>query len=94
VGRDHGARPVRRQELPDELLKLARLNALELSSGRYQYDADRQFNVIQRVLAEVKEREEAERKAEEAEKAKQKAREEAEQKAREEAEQKAQVEET
>jgi hypothetical protein len=76
-----GARPVRRQELPDELQKLARLNALELSSGRYRYDADRLFNVIQRVLAEVKERAEAERQAgEEAERV------EAERKAREEAE--------
>jgi DNA-binding beta-propeller fold protein YncE len=76
-----GARPVRRQELPDELQKLARLNALELSSGRYRYDADRLFNVIQGVLAEVKERAEAERQAgEEAERV------EAERKAREEAE--------
>ena len=89
-----GARPVRRQELPDGLQKLARLNALELSSGRYRYDADRLFNVIQGVLAEVKERAEAERQAgEEAERveAERKAREEAERveaerKAREEAE--------
>jgi DNA-binding beta-propeller fold protein YncE len=77
-----GARPVRRQELPVGLQKLARLNALELSSGRYRYDADRLFNVIQGVLAEVKERAEAERQAgEEAERV------EAERKAREEAEQ-------
>jgi tetratricopeptide (TPR) repeat protein len=71
-----GAKPVRRQELPDELQKLGRLQALELSAGRYQYDADRLFDVIQRVLAAVKEQEEAERNAaEEAEEAKQKARE-------------------
>jgi hypothetical protein len=75
-----GARPVRRRELPDELQKLARLNALELSAGRYPYDADRLFGVIQQVLTEIREREEAE----------QKAREEAERKAREEAERKAQ----
>jgi hypothetical protein len=48
-----GARPLRRQELPAELHKLARLNALELSYGRYQYDADRLLDLIQRVLAAV-----------------------------------------
>jgi hypothetical protein len=83
-----GARPVRRRELPDELQKLARLNALELSAGRYPYDADRLFGVIQQVLTEIREREEAEQKARE--EAEQKAQEKAEQKAREEAEQKAQ----
>ncbi len=46
-----GARPLRKQQLPTGLLKLARLNALELSYGRYQYDADLLINLIQRVLA-------------------------------------------
>ena len=45
------ARPPRQQQLPAELQKLARLNALELSYGRYQYDADRLVDLIQRVLA-------------------------------------------
>jgi hypothetical protein len=46
-----GARPLRPQQLPAELQKLARLNALELSYGRYEYDADRLLNLLQRVLA-------------------------------------------
>jgi TIR domain len=46
-----GASPLRRQQLPPELGKLARLNALELSYGRYQFDADRLLDLIQRVLA-------------------------------------------
>ena len=46
-----GARPLRQQQLPSELQKLARLNALELSYGRYEYDADRLLNLLQRVLA-------------------------------------------
>ena len=46
-----GARPLRQQQLPSELGKLARLNALELSYGRYQYDAERLLDLIQRVLA-------------------------------------------
>jgi hypothetical protein len=45
------ARPLRHQQLPAELHKLARLNALELSYGRYQYDSDRLLELIQRVLA-------------------------------------------
>jgi hypothetical protein len=45
-----GARPLRRQDLPDELHKLARLNAHKLSSDRYQYDADQLLDLIQRVL--------------------------------------------
>lgn len=45
------ARPLRQQQLPAELCKLARLNALELSYGRYQYDADRLLDHIQRMLA-------------------------------------------
>lgn len=47
-----GARPPGPQQLPPDLGKLARLNALELSYGRYQYDADRLFDRIQQVLAE------------------------------------------
>jgi chaperonin GroEL len=46
-----GARPLRQQQLPSELQRLARLNALELSYGRYEYDADRLLDLIQRVLA-------------------------------------------
>ena len=46
-----GARPLRQQQLPAELHKLARLNALELSYGRYQYDSGRLLDLIQRVLA-------------------------------------------
>jgi hypothetical protein len=46
-----GAEPLRRHQLPSELHKLARLNALELSYDRYQYDADRLLDFIQRVLA-------------------------------------------
>ena len=45
------ARPLRQQQLPAELHKLARLNALELSYGRYQYDSGRLLDLIQRVLA-------------------------------------------
>src|SRR6516225_8372319 len=46
-----GARPPVAQQLPAELAKLARLNALELSYGRYEYDADRLFDLIKRVVA-------------------------------------------
>jgi hypothetical protein len=46
-----GARPVRRQGLPDDLRKLARLNALEVSCDRYRYDADRLAGLIGRALA-------------------------------------------
>ena len=48
-----GARPLRQEQLPAELQKLARLNALELSYGRYEYDADRLVNLIQQLLAAV-----------------------------------------
>ena len=48
-----GARPLRQQQLPAKLQKLGRLNALELSYGRYDYDANRLFDVIQQVLATV-----------------------------------------
>jgi hypothetical protein len=46
-----GAKPPRQQQLPTELHKLARLNAFELSYGRYQYDAERLLDLIHRVLA-------------------------------------------
>jgi hypothetical protein len=48
-----GARALRRQDLPAELHKLARLNAAKLSYDRYQDDADRLLYLIQRVLATV-----------------------------------------
>ena len=46
-----GARPLRPEQLPAELRTLARLNALELSYSRYEYDADRLLDLIRRVLA-------------------------------------------
>ena len=47
-----GARPPRRQELPPDLRRLARLNVLEMSCDhRYQFDADRLMGVIERALA-------------------------------------------
>src|SRR4051812_33849676 len=45
-----GARPLRQHQLPAELAKLARLNALELSYERYEYDVDRLIVLIKRVL--------------------------------------------
>jgi hypothetical protein len=46
-----GAKPPRQQELPRDLRKLARLNALQMSCDhRYQYDADRLMNVIEKAL--------------------------------------------
>ena len=48
-----GARALRQQDLPAELHKLARLNATKLSYDRYQDDADRLLDLIQRVLAAV-----------------------------------------
>ena len=45
------ASPLRQQELPPELQKLARLQVLELSSGRYDYDVNQLLSLIQRVLA-------------------------------------------
>ena len=48
-----GASALRRQDLPPELHKLARLNAAKLSYDRYQDDADRLLDLIQRVLATV-----------------------------------------
>ena len=46
-----GARPPRQEQLPAELGKLAQLNALELSYNRYEHDAGRLLDLIQRVLA-------------------------------------------
>ena len=46
-----GARPPREQQLPAGLQELAGLNALELSYGRYEYDAGRLLDLIQGVLA-------------------------------------------
>ena len=48
-----GASPPRRQDLPPDLRKLARLNVLEMSCDhRYQYDADRLMSVVERALAQ------------------------------------------
>jgi len=41
------------------LQKLARLNALELSYGRYEYDADRLVNLLQQVLSPAQRQEQA-----------------------------------
>jgi TIR domain len=60
-----GAKPLRQQQLPAELHKLARLNVLDLSMERYQYDADRLLALIRRTLADVIELEETERRASE-----------------------------
>ena len=47
-----GAEPLRPQQLPAPLQKLARLNALELNYGRYyEFDAGRLLNLIQQELA-------------------------------------------
>jgi predicted ATPase/class 3 adenylate cyclase len=54
-----GASPLRRQQLPSGLGELAGLNAHKLSYDRYQYDADRLLDLIGRVLAPVRERQEA-----------------------------------
>jgi hypothetical protein len=48
-----GAKPLRREQLPAGLHKLMRLNALELSYSRYEYDAGRLLDLIQRVFATV-----------------------------------------
>jgi chaperonin GroEL len=48
-----GARAPRPQQLPAALQELAGLNALELSYGRYEYDAGRLLDLIHRVLAVV-----------------------------------------
>jgi hypothetical protein len=82
-----GAKPLRQQELPDELRKLARIHALELIYGRYQHDKDRLLDLIQQELAAMRDREEADRKARQ--EADRQAREEADRKARQEADRKA-----
>jgi hypothetical protein len=46
-----GAKAPQRQQLPADLDKLARLNALEMSYSRFEYDEGRLMVVIQRVLA-------------------------------------------
>jgi hypothetical protein len=46
-----GAKAPRQQQLPADLRKLARLNPLEMSYGRYEYDETRLMTVIQKVLA-------------------------------------------
>lgn len=46
-----GVKAPQRQQLPADLDKLARLNALEMSYSRFEYDEGRLMAVIQRVLA-------------------------------------------
>jgi hypothetical protein len=46
-----GVRPLRQEQLPAGLQKLARLKALDLSYGRYEYDAARLLDLIREVLA-------------------------------------------
>ena len=46
-----GAKPVRKQQLPHDLHRLARLNALEMSYDRYRFDADRLIAIVGRLLA-------------------------------------------
>jgi hypothetical protein len=46
-----GVEPLRQEQLPAGLQKLARLNVLDLSYGRYEYDAARLLDLIQGVLA-------------------------------------------
>jgi hypothetical protein len=48
-----GVKAPRQHELPDDLHRLARLNALEISYTRFDYDATRLMDVIQRVLASL-----------------------------------------
>jgi hypothetical protein len=45
-----GTRAPRQQQLPNDLHKLARLNALDMSYARLDYDATRLVDAIQRVL--------------------------------------------
>jgi tetratricopeptide (TPR) repeat protein len=45
-----GARPLRDEDLPPEMRQLARLHALELSYGQFDYDAGRLAEVVERVL--------------------------------------------
>jgi hypothetical protein len=46
-----GAKALRQPQLPADLRRLARLNPLEMSYGRYEYDETRLMTVIQKVLA-------------------------------------------
>lgn len=46
-----GAIALRQQQLPPGLCKLARLNALEMSYGRFEYDETRLLATVQKVLA-------------------------------------------
>jgi hypothetical protein len=48
-----GARAPRIQQLPTDLKKLARLNALEMSYRRFEYDETQLMDVIRRVLSSV-----------------------------------------
>lgn len=49
-----GTTPLRQQQLPAELQKLARLSALNLNYGQYyEYDANRLLNLIQEELAKT-----------------------------------------
>jgi hypothetical protein len=45
-----GAKPLRHQQLPPDLRKLARLSALELSYDRFDYDETRLTAVIEKIL--------------------------------------------
>lgn len=47
-----GAKPLRRQQLPPDLRRLARLSALEMSYDRFEYDEGRLTAVIAKVLAD------------------------------------------
>ena len=60
-----GARPLRQQQLPADLHKLARLNAHKLTYDRYQDDTDRLLDLIHRVLVAAGALAEADRKARE-----------------------------
>src|SRR5579863_8578921 len=46
-----GATALRPQQLPPGLCKLARLNALEMSYGRFEYDETRLLTTVEKVLA-------------------------------------------
>jgi TIR domain len=46
-----GATMPHREQLPDDLAKLTRLNALPMSYDRYEYDERRLMAIIRRVLA-------------------------------------------
>jgi hypothetical protein len=46
-----GAVALRQQQLPPALCKLARLNALEMSYGRFEYDETRLLGTVEKVLA-------------------------------------------